>query len=108
MARVSWTSQALNDLEAIGDFIARDAPNFAQAFVNRVFQSVERLEQFPCSGRVVPEIAQEDIREIIFGNYRIVYSGSRLSEVQEPHPQPPKSKRRSGDDVPHVIRKRYI
>ncbi|MHC5935838.1 type II toxin-antitoxin system RelE/ParE family toxin [Nostoc sp.] len=73
MARVSWTSQALNDLEAIGDFIARDAPSFAQVFVNRVFQSVERLELFPRSGRVVPEIAQEDIREIIFGNYRIVY-----------------------------------
>lgn len=73
MARVSWTIQALNDLEAIGDFIARDAPSFAQVFVNRVFQSVERLEQFPHSGRVVPEIAQEDIREIIFGNYRIVY-----------------------------------
>ncbi|MCC5599234.1 type II toxin-antitoxin system RelE/ParE family toxin [Nostoc favosum] len=73
MAQVSWTSQALTDLEAIGDFIARDAPSFAQVFVDRVFQSVERLQQFPLSGRVVPEIAQEDIREIIFGNYRIVY-----------------------------------
>lgn len=73
MAQVSWTSQALTDLEAIGDFIARDAPSFAQVFVDRVFQSVERLQQFPLSGRVVPEIAQEDIREIIFGSYRIVY-----------------------------------
>jgi hypothetical protein len=35
------------------------------------------------------------------------YSGSRLSEVQEPHPQPPKRKRGGGYDVPHVIRKRY-
>lgn len=73
MAQVSWTSQALTDLEAIGDFIARDAPSFAQVFVDRVFQSVERLQQFPLSGRVVPEIAQEHIREIIFGSYRIVY-----------------------------------
>ncbi|MCC5605599.1 type II toxin-antitoxin system RelE/ParE family toxin [Nostoc sp. CHAB 5834] len=73
MAEVIWTSQALTDLEAIGNFIARDAPSFAQVFVDRVFQSVERLQQFPLSGRVVPEIAQEDIREIIFGNYRIVY-----------------------------------
>ncbi|MCC5614966.1 type II toxin-antitoxin system RelE/ParE family toxin [Nostoc sp. CHAB 5836] len=73
MALVSWTSQALTDVEAIGDFIARDAPSFAQVFVDRVFQSVERLQQFPLSGRVVPEIAQEDIREIIFGSYRIVY-----------------------------------
>ncbi|MEH2412687.1 hypothetical protein, partial [Nostoc sp.] len=36
------------------------------------------------------------------------YSGSRLSEVQEPHPQPPKSKRGGDYDVPHVIMKRYI
>ncbi|MBH8573323.1 type II toxin-antitoxin system RelE/ParE family toxin [Nostocaceae cyanobacterium CENA369] len=73
MARVSWTSEALTDLEAIGDFIARDAPSFTQIFVDRVFQSVERLEQFPRSGRVVPEIAQENLREVVFGSYRIVY-----------------------------------
>jgi plasmid stabilization system protein ParE len=73
MARISWTSEALTDLEAIGDFIARDAPSFAQIFVDRVFQSVERLEQFPRSGRVVPEIAQENLREVVFGSYRIVY-----------------------------------
>lgn len=65
--------QALADLEAIGDFIARDAPSFAQIFVNRVFQSVKRLENFPYSGRLVPEISQDNIREIIFGSYRIVY-----------------------------------
>jgi addiction module RelE/StbE family toxin len=73
MARINWTSQALTDLEAIGDFIARDAPNFAQVMVDRIFESVERLEAFPRSGRIVPEINQENIREIIFGSYRIVY-----------------------------------
>jgi addiction module RelE/StbE family toxin len=73
MARINWTSQALTDLEAIGDFIARDAPNFAQVMVDRIFESVERLEAFPRSGRIVPEINQENIREIILGSYRIVY-----------------------------------
>ncbi|AFZ24316.1 addiction module toxin, RelE/StbE family [Cylindrospermum stagnale PCC 7417] len=73
MARVNWTSQALADLEAIGDFISRDAPSFAQVFVNRAFQAVERLENFPYLGRLVPEISQDNIREIIFGSYRIVY-----------------------------------
>ena len=73
MARVRWSNQALADLEAIGDFIARDAPSVAQVFVERVFAAVKRLEAFPRSGRVVPEIGQEDIREIIFGSYRIVY-----------------------------------
>jgi plasmid stabilization system protein ParE len=42
-------------------------------FVERVFAAVKRLETFPRSGRVVPEIGQEDIREIIVGSYRIVY-----------------------------------
>ncbi len=73
MAQVRWTTQALADLEAIGDFIARDAPSFAQVFVDRVFEAVKRLETFPWSGRIVPESDREDIREIIFGSYRIVY-----------------------------------
>lgn len=73
MAIINWTTQALADLEAIGDFIARDAPSFAEVFVDRVFQAVERLENFPLSGRIVPEFGQEYIREIIFGSYRIVY-----------------------------------
>ena len=73
MAHVGWTNQALADLEAIGDFIARDAPSVAQVFVDNVFEAVKRLEIFPRSGRVVPEIGQEDIREILFGSYRIVH-----------------------------------
>ena len=73
MAHVGWTNQALADLEAIGNFIARDAPSVAQVFVDNVFEAVKRLEIFPRSGRVVPEIGQEDIREILFGSYRIVH-----------------------------------
>jgi toxin ParE1/3/4 len=73
MAQISWTSQALDDLQAIGDFIARDTPAFAQVLVDKVFDGVQRLENFPRSGRIVPEINQENIREIILGSYRIVY-----------------------------------
>jgi len=73
VAHVGWTNQALADLEAIGNFIARDAPSVAQVFVDNVFEAVKRLEIFPRSGRVVPEIGQEDIREILFGSYRIVH-----------------------------------
>jgi toxin ParE1/3/4 len=76
VAQIRWTSQALADLEAIGDFIARDAPSFAQVFVGRIFEAVDRLEKFPRSGRAVPELGREEIREIIFGSYRIVYLGS--------------------------------
>ena len=44
-----------------------------RVIVDRIFESVERLEAFPLSGRIVPEINQENIREIILGSYRIVY-----------------------------------
>ncbi len=71
MARINWTNQALSDLQAIGDFIARDAPAFSQIFVDKVFEAVKRLENFPCSGRIVPEINQDRIREIILGSYRV-------------------------------------
>ncbi|MEM9217440.1 MAG: type II toxin-antitoxin system RelE/ParE family toxin [Cyanobacteria bacterium P01_F01_bin.150] len=74
MAQVRWSKQALEDLAAIGEFIARDSSSMAQSFVDRIFAAVERLEAFPNSGRVVPELKQNSIREIIFSSYRIVYS----------------------------------
>lgn len=73
MARLRWTRQAIADLEAIGDFIARDAPSVAQVVARQIIEAVERLEVFPRSGRVVPEVGRDDIREIILGSYRIIY-----------------------------------
>lgn len=73
MARLTWTPQALDDIEAICEFIAKDAPRYAQIFVTQVFSSTERIKAFPMSGRIVPEVGQQNIREIILGNYRIIY-----------------------------------
>ena len=73
MARVVWTLQALKDIEAICEFIAKDAPRYAQIFATRVFNATNRLEIFPESGRIVPEINKKNIREVIFGNYSIIY-----------------------------------
>jgi len=73
VAEVRWTPQAASDLEAIADFIAQDSPQYASLFVIDVFAAVERLVPFPESGRIVPEKDDPAIREIIFGNYRIVY-----------------------------------
>lgn len=87
MARISWTSQALNDLQATGDFISRDAPAFAQVFTDKVFDSVERLENFPRSGRIVPEINQENIREIIVGSYRVFLRCGAFTMIQCTHLQ---------------------
>ena len=73
MAKLKWTEQALDDVEAIAIYIARDSFFYAQVFAQRIFDSVQRLEIFPESGRVVPEVAQQNIREVLHGNYRIIY-----------------------------------
>ena len=81
MAQVEWTPQAADDLDAIGELIAADSPHFAGLFVLDVLQAAERLADFPKSGRIVPELGNNAIREVILGNYRIIY---RLrSEVVE-------------------------
>jgi len=73
MAQVRWTPQAAGDLDAIAEFIAADSPHYAALFVIRVLETAERLGEFPSSGRVVPEIGDAAVREIILGNYRLVY-----------------------------------
>jgi plasmid stabilization system protein ParE len=50
---------------------------YAQLFVQKIFQSVRRLTTFPESGRKVPEIGRNEIREIIVGNYRIIYRSQK-------------------------------
>jgi len=73
MAEVRWTPQAADDLEAICLFIARDSPLVAAAFADRVLRATDRLADYPRSGRVVPELGIENIREILVGSYRVIY-----------------------------------
>ncbi len=73
MTRIVWTLQAVEDVEAIRTYIARDSPHYAALMVERIVDSVERLKEFPRSGRVVPEVEREVYREVILGTYRIVY-----------------------------------
>jgi addiction module RelE/StbE family toxin len=73
VVRVTWTEQALDDLEAICLYIARDSPQYARLFVDLVFRQTDRLSEFPLSGRVVPEFGQPDLREMIVGKYRVIY-----------------------------------
>lgn len=73
MTKIVWTEPAVADLEAIHSYIARDSDIYANATVFRVLESVEKLVQYPLSGRVVPEIGHENVRELIVGNYRVIY-----------------------------------
>jgi toxin ParE1/3/4 len=81
VARVVWTEQALDDLDAVCLFMARDAPRYAQALAARVFRATERLAEFPRSDRVVPEFERDDVREVSVQSYRVIYR-HRPDEVQ--------------------------
>lgn len=69
-----WTRLALADLVSIRDHIATDNPSAGQAMVAAVREAVERLTEFPHSGRIVPERRAQGYREVIVAPYRIVYS----------------------------------
>ena len=73
MVKIVWAKSALNDLKNIFDYIARDSKFYAIRLVERIIVAVDQLENFPYSGRIVPERNDETIREIILGNYRIFY-----------------------------------
>ncbi|HEY3414019.1 MAG TPA: type II toxin-antitoxin system RelE/ParE family toxin [Armatimonadota bacterium] len=74
--RIEWTDVALGDVDEAAAFIARDSPRFAAALVSAVFFAVERLSLFPGSGRIVPEVELNDIREIVVQRYRLIYQVS--------------------------------
>ena len=73
MTLVRWTDQAVDDLRAIREFIERDSPRYGRLVAERLFDATQPLEVFPFSGRIVPELGREDVREIVLGEYRIVY-----------------------------------
>ena len=86
---------ALDRVADIARYIAKDNHGAAERWVNELFDSVERLADFPESGRIVQEVGVRRIRELIFGAYRVIYSvrgkvevltvrrGSQLLDVSE-------------------------
>ena len=73
MGQVIWAPSALDDIDAIAEYIARDSESRAALFVSRIFEITDRLQEFSLSGRVIPEIGDQSCREIIYGSYRIMY-----------------------------------
>jgi toxin ParE1/3/4 len=71
--RIDWSARARTDLREIKAFITHDSPYYALSFIEKIFQSVEKLQTHPHIGRKVPEVDQENVRELIFQGYRILY-----------------------------------
>ena len=64
---------AVDQARDIAEYIALDKPSVAEQWIEDIFTSVERLSDFPESGRIVPEIQRSEIREVVQGNYRVIY-----------------------------------
>jgi len=77
MAQIVWTESALIDLDEIAEYIALDKPSAAKKLINDVFTIVNRLKQFPKSGKSPPELQKTDYREIVVGPCRIFYRISK-------------------------------
>jgi toxin ParE1/3/4 len=71
--RVAWSPRAVEDLEAIAQHISADSAAYATAVVKTILNTARNLSNFPHSGRIVPEIADESIREWFAYSYRVIY-----------------------------------
>jgi plasmid stabilization system protein ParE len=78
---IRWSPEAADDLASIRSFIARDSEHYATLVVQRIVTAIELLTTSPKMGRVVPELRNPDVRELIVGAYRIVYR-QRLDAVE--------------------------
>ena len=71
--QVIWTEAGWNDLDEVASYIEKDSPHYAAAFVSEIRDAARSLTQFAARGRIVPEFRQESVRELLVGNYRLVY-----------------------------------
>ncbi|MCI0484997.1 MAG: type II toxin-antitoxin system RelE/ParE family toxin [Blastocatellia bacterium] len=75
--KIVWSPLALEMVDEIADRIAEESLEAAKVWLIDIFGAVDRLQEFPESGRVVPEVKHSNIREIIFKNYRVIYRVER-------------------------------
>jgi toxin ParE1/3/4 len=72
--RVVWSYEAVSDLEALAEYIAKDSPFYAAAFVREVRDASRSLNLFAERGRIVPELSSAKVRELFVKAYRLIYS----------------------------------
>jgi plasmid stabilization system protein ParE len=71
--KIVWSPLAIDRVSEIAGYIAQDKPAAAEKWVKTVFSKVSKLKSSPEIGRIVPEIENNQFRELIYGNYRIIY-----------------------------------
>lgn len=76
---IRWSARARSDIREVQKYIAKDSPYYARQFIGKIFGAIEKLIDHPKIGRQVPEAERDDVRELIFQGYRIIYAIKRDS-----------------------------
>jgi toxin ParE1/3/4 len=75
--KIIWSPLSIQRLQETATYIAADNIRAATKWIDTIFEKVKILKSNPEIGRIVPEIGKSDIRELLFGNYRIIYHASK-------------------------------
>ena len=81
MSQIIWSPKSIRDLEAIQAYIGQYNPTAAKRLVQRILGRTGRLERFPKSGGYVPEDESRRYRQVLQGNYRVIYRYEKATEV---------------------------
>lgn len=81
MVKIKWTEISLIDLKEIHDYISEDSSYYASVTVNKIYHKVDLISKNLYLGKITPEINEKLIREVIEGNYRIIYRIKNENEV---------------------------
>lgn len=73
MAEVIWTETATREIIEIGEYLEEYSSYYARKIVQQLYIRTSQLSSFPQMGRVIPEIGRGKYRELIEGNYRLMY-----------------------------------
>lgn len=97
MSAIAWSAPALEDVKALRKWLGRDSQPLSDSVVETIFDSIEKVIPFPRIGRVVTEVGDDTVRELLFRTFRIVYKvtaegivvlgilyGGRPSDRREP------------------------
>jgi addiction module RelE/StbE family toxin len=83
MVTIEWSESAKNDLKNILKYASQYSRGYSEFLLNSFLENIEYLKDFPQMGRKVPESDDPNDRELIFQNYRIIYSFSNRKVVIE-------------------------
>ena len=82
MVKIRWNEEALNDISEIAEYIASDSITYAIIEVETFFERVEILKSNPHIGKIVAELNDEYVRQLVEGNYRIIYEIKNVSTIE--------------------------